>query len=94
MGATYADNLPSCLCCFDPRTRDGCDIKEVAKVNGYIVSIHAPVMGATWSGWFVEQGLGVSIHAPVMGATVMQGFERVTYYVSIHAPVMGATLSV
>ena len=35
-----------------------------------IVSIHAPVKGATVSAWIAETVIDVSIHAPVKGATV------------------------
>ena len=37
------------VACFNPRTRDGCDDLQAAHKAGVIVSIHAPVMGATES---------------------------------------------
>ena len=56
-----------------------------------IVSIHAPVKGATG----VPAGsicvLPVSIHAPVKGATSFSLQEGALQRVSIHAPVKGAT---
>ena len=38
--------------------------------NGQIVSIHAPVWGATAHQHFADNNDGVSIHAPVWGATL------------------------
>ncbi len=56
-----------------------------------LVSIHAPVRGAT----IEKSGKGrityVSIHAPVRGATLELQEEGVKIPVSIHAPVRGAT---
>ena len=56
-----------------------------------VVSIHAPVKGATK----VVKGsmvvIDVSIHAPVKGATVLPGSLVADFSVSIHAPVKGAT---
>ena len=54
---------------FNPRTRVGCDFSGFAPLFVLIVSIHAPVWGATKRCaklvWFSD----VSIHAPVWGAT-------------------------
>ena len=56
-----------------------------------IVSIHAPVVGATVGiGTIIARYL-VSIHAPVVGATASGTFSGTVYVVSIHAPVVGAT---
>ena len=59
--------------------------------NFAVVSIHAPVKGAT--GFYRGSCFSgaVSIHAPVKGATIRRchGFQAVV--VSIHAPVKGAT---
>ncbi len=56
-----------------------------------LVSIHAPVKGAT-NNLRSYQGLHqVSIHAPVKGATPVQGDFGLDGSVSIHAPVKGAT---
>jgi len=56
-----------------------------------VVSIHAPVTGATYLDRAYWLRVEVSIHAPVTGATVT--LERLDFSsaVSIHAPVTGAT---
>ena len=56
-----------------------------------LVSIHAPVMGATAQTELCTCSARVSIHAPVMGATFKHSAIFVACLVSIHAPVMGAT---
>ena len=58
----------------------------------WVVSIHAPVWGATDSGQVEPvEGGSVSIHAPVWGATLERPRYFCRIYVSIHAPVWGAT---
>ncbi len=56
-----------------------------------VVSIHAPVRGATRAWWKLRFGKNVSIHAPVRGATVDSQLAGSVSGVSIHAPVRGAT---
>ena len=56
-----------------------------------IVSIHAPVRGATVTTAPPNPWGAVSIHAPVRGATQSKSTLRITEMVSIHAPVRGAT---
>ena len=41
----------------------------IAKLEHLVISIHAPVKGATFAGLFVLQQDYISIHAPVKGAT-------------------------
>ncbi len=55
--------------CFNPRTREGCDHTLNGFVAEPIVSIHAPVKGATGTVIIQYQASRVSIHAPVKGAT-------------------------
>ena len=56
-----------------------------------IISIHAPVRGAT-AAYCRERNSGIiSIHAPVRGATCRPMGEGLTLFISIHAPVWGAT---
>ncbi len=56
--------------CFNPRPRDGGDDGAAAgALLAQIVSIHAPVMGATATDATLFGDQEVSIHAPVMGAT-------------------------
>ena len=77
--------------CFNPRTHEGCDIRQLSEVYNKRVSIHAPTRGAT-SGLIrnpsrasfqsthprgVRLGVGVAV----------EGVEKV----SIHAPTRGAT---
>ena len=56
-----------------------------------LVSIHAPVKGATSIGGLIGVHLVVSIHAPVKGATALFVDKKPFRGVSIHAPVKGAT---
>ena len=56
-----------------------------------LISIHAPVKGATGT-QYLDLLLGsISIHAPVKGATRVHQPLRGSYQISIHAPVKGAT---
>ena len=57
-----------------------------------VVSIHAPVKGATYAGSGLRPQRSVSIHAPVKGATHIEALNMIHVMVSIHAPVKGATL--
>ena len=54
---------------FNPRTRVGCDNGRVYRTTDVMVSIHAPVWGATDDLEMAKQADAVSIHAPVWGAT-------------------------
>ena len=56
-----------------------------------IVSIHAPVWGATKDEITDTDDTQVSIHAPVWGATDNEAVRTYAVNVSIHAPVWGAT---
>ena len=70
----------------------GCDNGYEAHLAMSIVSIHAPVWGATAFNENVGCYQRVSIHAPVWGATSFKGVPFFVGSVSIHAPVWGATL--
>ena len=65
------------------------------KLNSYkqIISIHAPVWGATLILTFAHVSESISIHAPVWGATDRKSHLDMNGEISIHAPVWGATLS-
>ena len=59
-----------------------------------VISIHAPVKGATsvqgFAGAYRKDH--ISIHAPVKGATRVNSlFKELGFQISIHAPVKGAT---
>ena len=56
-----------------------------------LVSIHAPVVGATYLRKLRNNNKSVSIHAPVVGATKLPATFLADLLVSIHAPVVGAT---
>ena len=56
-----------------------------------IISIHAPVKGATYPDADGERGNRISIHAPVKGATDRRMKSLYLDPISIHAPVKGAT---
>jgi len=58
-----------------------------------VVSIHAPVKGATLLETAMPKEAKVSIHAPVKGATVDDPTPGAYTLVSIHAPVKGATIA-
>ena len=87
--------------CFNPRTREGCDLFWLNTLRNDAVSIHAPVKGATL---FVSCYLlffFVSIHAPVKGATNFQTLFFLFFccfnprtregcdYIHIHHPLRG-----
>ena len=59
-----------------------------------LVSIHAPVKGATSALVVISTFSAVSIHAPVKGATALVEAQTDVQRVSIHAPVKGATKKV
>ena len=65
----------------------------MAKHHKALVSIHAPVRGATPVGVATWRMVIVSIHAPVRGATPLDDHPVVLTGVSIHAPVRGATFT-
>jgi len=54
---------------FNPRARMGRDVDLMRKGLGFLVSIHAPVWGATRCIYVNPILSNVSIHAPVWGAT-------------------------
>ena len=57
--------------CFNPRTREGCDIDDLVVLRSSVVSIHAPAKGATDQNAVGLDFLAVSIHAPAKGATIL-----------------------
>ena len=63
--------------------------KELDKA--YMISIHAPVWGATQEKRSVIFLWEISIHAPVWGATLIIPNIKDLENISIHAPVWGAT---
>ena len=68
-GRPAAVYVPDLFLRFNPRPRAGGDAAVAAAAYLIIVSIHAPVRGATL-GRLSERPQGsVSIHAPVRGAT-------------------------
>ena len=65
--------------------------KRIEALNSMVVSIHAPVKGATLTVSLTSLLTHVSIHAPVKGATKSRSTSVMPAAVSIHAPVKGAT---
>ena len=57
----------------------------------HIISIHAPVQGATFQLESRKYLKNISIHAPVQGATLLGIRKSTEISISIHAPVQGAT---
>ena len=61
---------PSAGTNFNPRSREGSDSRgRMAMSVLVVISIHAPVKGATSAGHPGRDGRYISIHAPVKGAT-------------------------
>ena len=56
-----------------------------------LISIHAPVKGATCTTVPDPREMTISIHAPVKGATREGSVPEGPGQISIHAPVKGAT---
>ena len=61
--------MNACLISFNSRTRKGCDHVKFYFFLVFVVSIHAPVKGATFPAAQFNNHAAVSIHAPVKGAT-------------------------
>ena len=78
---------------FNSRSREGSDLHPLCRwKSAVLVSIHAPVKGATMVRDLNPGEKVVSIHAPVKGATLFQHLAKNEQEkVSIHAPVKGAT---
>jgi len=65
------------LMCFNPRAREGRDNgASPQRAMVALVSIHAPVKGATHEGGLYCYNTIVSIHAPVKGATLLGKREK------------------
>ena len=56
-----------------------------------VISIHAPMWGATKPSNEAIEAYLISIHAPMWGATPKVPQVAVEFYISIHAPMWGAT---
>ena len=67
---------------------------DLARGHWPMISIHAPVKGATRRPASIPViGERISIHAPVKGATLIDRGGVGVLAISIHAPVKGATLA-
>ena len=60
--------------------------------GGFVISIHAPLRGATQSDKLNTTRCTISIHAPLRGATNTNTNTLSNRLISIHAPLRGATL--
>ena len=76
---------------FNPRSREGSDQQRSSIGQAGVISIHAPVKGATSFLMLLIIRHGISIHAPVKGATYITMPLTDIDQISIHAPVKGAT---
>jgi hypothetical protein len=87
------DSLELTLDLLSNPQRDFCGATRgpIVIVAAYLVSIHAPVKGATYPHRKERPHGNVSIHAPVKGATGGPERGEPAQGVSIHAPVKGAT---
>ena len=63
---------------FNPRTREGCDVRFPSGIPTPEISIHAPVKGATVYVRPEPPRILISIHAPVKGATIGSSWSRMT----------------
>ena len=81
------------LAYFNPRSREGSDGLGHGLKPVEIISIHAPVKGATDYYLVRPKSVKISIHAPVKGATEQIKLSSLRNGISIHAPVKGATLA-
>ena len=78
---------------FNPRTREGCDgigILEYLRI--FVISIHAPVKGATWTRFKPKATRPYFNPRTREGCDfVVDGAKATALIISIHAPVKGAT---
>ena len=77
---------------FNPRSREGSDLKGSLLSCNQIISIHAPARGATRDMLRPADILHISIHAPARGATARIVHNYFVKSISIHAPARGATV--
>ena len=77
---------------FNPRTREGCDIEELLILLQYLVSIHAPVKGATFTGFYIKLFASFNPRTREGCDTLFAEINFDISHVSIHAPVKGATV--
>ena len=80
---------------FNPRTREGCDISVVDAYDaGDMISIHAPVKGATF---YQRSNHDLNIYFNPRtreGCDVQEKImDLIPFLISIHAPVKGATMA-
>ena len=67
----YVVSEPPDVFDFNPRSREGSDIPRFNLILRFgLISIHAPVKGATYAARLMSGNHLISIHAPVKGATV------------------------
>ena len=79
------------FCCFNPRTRVGCDFCQVCMIYiKSVVSIHAPVWGATPTACQSPRRISFNPRTRV-GCDPRDCPVQLVAKVSIHAPVWGAT---
>ena len=76
---------------FNPRSREGSDLRKSSVYADSEISIHAPAKGATVKAELLQQYHPISIHAPAKGATLHIGLSAIPTLISIHAPAKGAT---
>ena len=79
---------------FNSRTRKGCDFNNAKIQPRYIVSIHAPVKGATERQQGEKNGIQSFNSRTRKGCDHRRRRRNRQRRVSIHAPVKGATSSV
>jgi len=76
---------------FNPRSPAGSDDSAEQTLISGLISIHAPLRGATWLSYRPYGEKEISIHAPLRGATLTGIQALMDDIISIHAPLRGAT---
>ncbi|SHH16103.1 hypothetical protein SAMN05421807_104228 [Virgibacillus chiguensis] len=65
---------------------------SAAVIKNRVISIHAPIQGATYETNKSRRGRWISIHAPIQGATYFTLTDKSELFISIHAPIQGAKI--
>ena len=85
--------FPARSCCFNPRTRVGCDLYFYFYYHCTQVSIHAPAWGATARRAQINAEMQFQSTHPRGVRRMIRQDAQYSSEVSIHAPAWGATIS-
>ena len=76
---------------FNPRTREGYDLRSVVFVVDDEISIHVPAKGTTMAEALTAGYMRISIHVPAKGTTSRSANRHAASSISIHVPAKGTT---